>query len=283
MALALHVRLYMRASAWLIIFSLLLSLAGCSGLRHGDVKKVSAISDRPRAGNVYLVRGFIGVFSTGMDELAEKIRADGVRATVFQSDQRGELTRAIRKAYSTAPNAEPLVLIGHSYGADDVLRISRELADSGIGVDLVVTCDAVIPPAVPGNITEVRNYYKPQGPLDRLPWLRGIPLTAEQPGSVQLANFDITGNRDDLYLRGTNHFNIEKNQKIHQDILARLKTICPERQVWASRRREAESTLAAARRVNSPPNAPGSARSLVQTDDAMLIAQNENPSEADHR
>src|SRR5690606_30886302 len=140
---------------------------------------------------------------------AAKIREAGVNAEVFQGEQRRELTEAIARAYADHNDSEPLVLIGHSYGADDVLRIAAELEKQGITVDLLITCDAVTPPPVPGNIVALHNYYKP-GALDALPWLRGIPLTPDEQGRVQLANYNLSDNRRDLLEPNTNHFNIEK-------------------------------------------------------------------------
>lgn len=217
------------------VLFLLAACIGCHGTRRGDLSAVGPSSDQDRVGRVYLVRGLVGVFSTGMDELSGKLREKGIAAEVFQGAQRAELAEAIARTYADAagPEREPLVLIGHSYGADDVLRIARDLHDRQITVDVLVTCDAVTPPPVPGNITRLYNYYKPNGGWDALPWLRGIPLRPDEQNSVQLVNFNLAGNRRDLLESGTNHFNIEKNQKLHQDIIERLEEVCPPRPVWS--------------------------------------------------
>ncbi|HTL28538.1 MAG TPA: hypothetical protein VL282_04940, partial [Tepidisphaeraceae bacterium] len=62
-------------------------LTGCSAMTPGELTKVEPVSTNARAGNVYLLRGFIGIFSTGIDHLGEEINGKGVDAMVFQDDQ----------------------------------------------------------------------------------------------------------------------------------------------------------------------------------------------------
>src|SRR5205085_6729878 len=111
--------------AWILLG---LVLSGCNGLTPGEISAVAPISDRPREGNVYLVRGWIGVFSTGLDTLGEEVNDSGVRALVYQGSQWPDLASEIARKYSGAGvSREPLVLVGHSYGADDALRVARAL------------------------------------------------------------------------------------------------------------------------------------------------------------
>src|SRR5215208_6218642 len=106
------------------LLTIVSALAGCSSIKPGNVHAVKPVSApvNPRVGNAYLLRGFIGVFSTGIDSLGEQLNQSGVQAAVFQDDQWAELAANIRKKYRAAPQREPIVLIGHSYGADDVIR-----------------------------------------------------------------------------------------------------------------------------------------------------------------
>src|SRR5262245_43749152 len=105
-----------------LLLTIVSTVAGCSGMRPGNVHAVKPVSApvNPRVGNAYLLRGFIGVFSTGIDSLGEQLNQSGVQASVFQDDQWSELAANIRKKYRAVPQREPIVLIGHSYGADDV-------------------------------------------------------------------------------------------------------------------------------------------------------------------
>jgi thioesterase domain-containing protein len=83
-----------------------------------------------------LIRGFQDWYSTGIDALANELRAAGVDARVYaQAD--GKL--AGDALLADAPR--PLVLIGFSYGADDAVRISRRLKKANKPVDLLITID----------------------------------------------------------------------------------------------------------------------------------------------
>src|SRR5215475_730940 len=146
---------------------LLSTMTGCFGLqlgtmKQGDMNWVSANNEtKERAGHVYLIRGFIGLFSYGIDRMTDKVAATGVAAHVFQEDQTAVLGATIVEKYKAQQNHEPLVLIGHSLGADDAIIISKMLEKEGIPVDLLITVDPTKPPKVPGNVKLCYNYYQP--------------------------------------------------------------------------------------------------------------------------
>jgi pimeloyl-ACP methyl ester carboxylesterase len=228
----------------IIVLAIALGLCGCHGLAPGDMKAVQPVSDTPRAGNAYVVRGWIGVFSTGMDDLAAKLNQAGVRAHVYQEAQDSALARTIIERYKDANPAEPLVLIGHSYGADDVVRIARRLDAAGVTVDLLVTLDPTTPPRVPGNVRLCYNYYQPQ-PFDAIPLFRGIALKADEGAKVHLINYNLRGDRKDLLNADTNHINIDKNPKVHDDVVARVLLACPPKDAWTARGKRLPATAAA--------------------------------------
>ena len=209
---------------------------GCANISPGNVAAIQPTSEptAQRAGNAYLFRGFIGVFSTGMNTLGEELSAQGVRTMVFQADQWAAVADTIEEKYKAAPAAEPIVLVGHSYGADNVLRIAERLNEKNVKVDLIITLDPVTPPKVTPNIGRVVNLYQSNGAMDNLPWLRGIPLEESQPGAVALANQDIRVDRKDLLEDGLNHFNIEKKEKVHQEVIKQVLAVCVTKQAWAA-------------------------------------------------
>jgi pimeloyl-ACP methyl ester carboxylesterase len=199
----------------------------------GNVQNVQPFSDRPLAGNAYLLRGFLGIWSTGIDNLGKRIEESGIRAHVYQEDQWRELCAAIVRKYKDVPDPEPLVLIGHSYGADDTLKIAKELQQHRINVDLIVTLDPVSPPSVPTNVRLCYNIYQ-SNLLDGLPFFRGVPLEPASPAARNLVNLNLRTKGRHLLESDTDHFNIEKNPKIHREVVARLRDTCPPRAVWAS-------------------------------------------------
>jgi pimeloyl-ACP methyl ester carboxylesterase len=198
----------------------------------GKMSAVQTFSDRPRAGNVYLVRGWIGIFSYGINRLGDKLNAAGIRSTIFQEDQWRELTAVIKEKYRDNKDHEPLILIGHSFGADDTLRVSRDLAEAGISVDLVITLDPVTPPEVPANVKRAYDLYQSNGAWDKLPLFRGVPLKLADGSHGLVQNVDVRKDRTDLLEPGTDHFNIEKKGKIHDEVLRQVLITCPPRAEW---------------------------------------------------
>jgi pimeloyl-ACP methyl ester carboxylesterase len=210
--------------------TILAAITGCTkSMTPGKMQWVSADSSDEHIGNVYLIRGWLGLFSSGMDNLTVKINNNGVRAHVFQEDQWYELAQKLRDAYRAEPNHEPLVLIGHSWGADDTLRVSRELQKDNIPVDLVITLDPVTPPLIPTNVKRVINIYQSHGLWDTIPAWRGIPLQAESATATNLTNSNVRVDRTDLLEPDTDHGNIEKNVKIHAEIVKDVLELCPPR------------------------------------------------------
>jgi pimeloyl-ACP methyl ester carboxylesterase len=226
----------MKLSTLSTVLLLAMLAGGCADISPGKLSEIQPISDsQVRVGNAYLFRGFIGVFSTGMNSLGEQLNDTGVRARVFQADQWADVADTIAVRYASSAKREPVVLVGHSYGADNILHIAQRLKDKNVKVDLIITLDPVTPPKVPSNVVKVVNLYQPNGAWDKMPWLRGIPLEEEEPGQVKLLNENIREGRKDLLEDGLNHFNIEKKKKIHQEIITQIKQICVTRQEWASR------------------------------------------------
>src|SRR3954469_17194560 len=106
----------------LVLLCAMICQIGCASTEPGDVSSVALPSGAmSRAGNVYLLRGFIGIFSAGIDRLGSEIKSAGVRATVFQDDKWALVCRAFARREVMSRYHEPLVLIGHSYGADDAI------------------------------------------------------------------------------------------------------------------------------------------------------------------
>lgn len=206
-----------------------LAASGCiSSMKNGDIAAIGPTSDATRVGRVYLIRGLIGLFSVGIDRLGEEINAAGIHAQVFQEIQDPKMAAAMIATYGPADRREPLVLIGHSVGAEDVITIARKLQPHGIEVDLMICLDATNPAKVPANVKQCVNYYQPSI-MDYLPVLRGLALKADADFHGDLQNLNVKKERRDLLEWDTNHFNIDKDKKIHADILRRLEVLCPSR------------------------------------------------------
>lgn len=163
------------------------------------------------------------MWSEGMDELAARLAAAGVEAHVYQQAQADALGDALVRTYGGAADADPVVLVGFSFGADEAIRIARRLGDAGRPVALLVTLDPVTPPDVPPNVGACRNFYQSNGVWDAFPWLRGVPVRGER-----IVNTNIR-ERADLAEPGTGHDTLAKNSKVHQAVMDLVLEVCPPR------------------------------------------------------
>jgi hypothetical protein len=201
---------------------LLLIAAGCNTLPPGRIGAISPGSHMKQT-EVYLLRGWRGLWSSGIDDLAAQLRQEGIKASVYREEQWKPLADQIAADFARGGRRAPLVLIGFSYGADNVVEMARELDAGGIPVDLLITIDPVTAAPVPRNVRECVNFYQSNGFWDIFPWLRGTPLTRDPPGGGKLTNYDLRKYRTDLLEPGTSHATIAGNAKLHRAIIELIK------------------------------------------------------------
>jgi hypothetical protein len=108
---------------------------------------------------VYLLRGFLNVFSLGMDDLAAKLQADGISATVMNHAEADLVASRIVTSYNGGDRG-PIVLIGHSLGADAIVEVADGLARYNIPVALMVLFDGTESHQIPANVATAVNYTK---------------------------------------------------------------------------------------------------------------------------
>ena len=152
---------------------------------------------------VYLLRGWFGVFSTGLDSLADELRSKGIKAeTVGHLAWRSTVSNIIQN--HAAGKSGPLVLVGHSQGANNVIEMARLLDREKIPVDLLVTLAPLLQDPVPGNVVQAINYYNSPG------W--GAPVTADAGYHGKLSNINLGGDF------GISHIAMDKSPKIQAEI-----------------------------------------------------------------
>lgn len=160
-------------------------------------------------GQVFLLRGLVNVFSLGMDTLARKIRAKDipVRVTNFMN-WRG-YAAVLVDLYRSDKTLAPVVIMGHSLGADAALDMGNYLAGNGVPVRLVVAFDGVHGGhTVSPGVAEVINYYKADGV--------GQTVAAAPGFKGKLTNIDLSDRTE------IDHLNIEKSPALHAEVVARL-------------------------------------------------------------
>lgn len=227
---------WIRMSVWRRVASICLSvlipgLTGCS--LQGKMEWVQPTTTAPRVGVVYCIRGWHGVWSLGIDEMARQLNEKGVTARVFMNEQHKELAATIIERYRNSPNHEPICFIGHSWGVDASILIAKELDKAGIPVDVICCLDSVDQTTVPKNVRLCYNYWMP-GIFWNTNILRGIPLKQEPGSTGQLFNYDCSKEYRSWRGASTDHTSFDDDPKIQKHIIDNILDACPPRADWHS-------------------------------------------------
>lgn len=143
-----------RVAALLLAISLFGSQALAASLADGS--QIAAASKS--RGDVILFRGFGSVFSTGMDKIAAKLSKSRVKARVMSHNQWKNAARTIIANHKKF-GPRPVILIGHSWGGNAILKLAKALNRERISVTYMVTFDATAPQPAPSNVRRLTNFY----------------------------------------------------------------------------------------------------------------------------
>ncbi|MGC2078175.1 MAG: thioesterase domain-containing protein [Xanthobacteraceae bacterium] len=163
-----------------------------------------AAQPQPRA-HVYLLRGLFNVFSLGMDSLTEELKRRGVYATVHGYGEWQTLADRAAADYKAGKEA-PIILIGHSLGADAVMEMAAYLGRKGVPVAMVVPFDGTKSFAASDNVGRVLNLTQRD-----YAYMRGGPGF-----HGTLANVDVSSDSS------IDHINIDKSPRLHTRVVAEV-------------------------------------------------------------
>jgi len=129
--------------------------------------------------------------------------------------------------HSLGSSPGPLVVGGHSYGADNAVRLCRELQKRGIEVDLLLLLDATSPPPIPGNVRRCVHYYEPTIFGRLLPFaLAGHPVRLADPQArTELVNRRISRNPIISAIDVVAHFTVDADPAIHELCLGEIRRL----------------------------------------------------------
>lgn len=178
-----------------------------AGLTFAYPLAADAAAPKPQRGSIFLFRGLANIFSLGLDALSDKLHARGVDSTVLNYNGWMAVAQQIEDRYRTDKNALPVIVMGHSFGADVTLDLAGELKKHGIPVALIIEFDAVTEKIVPSNVQHVINFYEPEG--------IGLKLEGGPGFHGRIDNVDLSKTDPDI-----NHLNIEKSPKLHARAIA---------------------------------------------------------------
>ena len=158
-------------------------------------------ADSARAeGHVYLLRGLFNVFSIGMDVLAHKLQERGVATSVHAYIEFETLAAEAASLHQSGKG--PIIIVGHSYGADAAASMAARMKARGTPVAL----------PIPSNGSRVVNYYQSQS-RDSL-WHGQAVKGPGFRGSIVNINLDKEAS--------VTHFNIEKIDRLHAETIDRI-------------------------------------------------------------
>ena len=173
-------------------------------------------------GRVYTMRGFLGVFSRGMDSLAKRADEElGVPSVSVPHSRNHDLSRFIISQRQQNHLDAPIVLVGHSLGADDEITVARSLHTAGVPVELLITLDPVNPAKIPSNVKRVVNIYKPHA-FDALPMMRGVPVAADDPQMTIVENINLNMPGANIDANTVNHFNIDAHPDVQNRVIKEI-------------------------------------------------------------
>ena len=155
--------------------------------------------------HVYLLRGLMNIFSLGMDTLASQLNQHGIYTTVDNHADWQSLADGAAARYK-AGSEGPIILIGHSLGADAVMEMADYLGRKGVPVALVVPFDGTQSFSASSNVARVLNITQ----RDYAYMRRGAGFHGT------LVNMDVSSDRN------IDHLTIDKSPRLHARVIAEV-------------------------------------------------------------
>ena len=163
---------------------------------------------------IYLIRGLANVFSRGMDEMGARLTSYGFAPRVINHRGWQTATDTVVRNYRNGRTA-PIILIGHSLGANAAFQISKRLQPKGIPVAYLATFDPVRRFTVPSNVQSFVNFYQNNG--------HGRTASFPEDRREDKVNINLTSSP------GVTHTNIDQNLRLQNIVIARIWAIAAAR------------------------------------------------------
>lgn len=200
----LETMIVMRRAGGIVLVAALLVLSGSVAVAQAARNTLNTDAQ------IYLLRGLANVFSRGMDEMGTRLTAEGFSPVVINHRGWQNAADTIARNYQGGRTA-PIILIGHSLGANSAYRIARRLNGKGIPVAYLVTFDPTQRFTVPDNVRYFVNFYQNNG--------TGRRASFAQSRHKQKVNLNLTSSP------GLNHRNIDQSRRLQDIVLARIREV----------------------------------------------------------
>lgn len=182
----------------------------CAALFAGASESLANCAKiKPRApGEVYFMRGLANIFSLGLDQFGKELSKLGVENCVFNHSVWQSLANDIVERSYRGEVSFPVIIIGHSLGANIAPKMATIIGRHNIPVAYVVMLDPVEPTFVGKNVEEIRNYYLPKRNDNTLHPLQDFGGDLENVNVKRFGGFD--------------HFNIDENRQLRDLMKSRI-------------------------------------------------------------
>lgn len=161
-----------------------------------------------RPGEIYLLRGLANIFSLGLDDAGKQFSKHGFENCVFNHKHWRALADDIVERSREKQISFPIIIVGHSLGANAAPLMANLIGKHNIPVSYVVMMDPVESRTVGKNVLEIVNLYLPK-----------------RKDTLLYAGPDFTGKLENInlkkYGKTFDHFNIDNNKPLRAAIYKR--------------------------------------------------------------
>jgi thioesterase domain-containing protein len=200
-----------KLSAFAVVAVVALVFLGFDGLRPSPGPSI-ALAQRLETqttaidhGYVIVLRGLANVFSRGMDAVAKDLEARGVRVHLDNHRYWKELAQELAKQYEADKKTAPIIIVGHSLGANAAVLMADKLGQYNVPVRLIVAFDGLsysesTEAPISYNVQEVLNFYNAK--------VLGVEMVPGRGFSGKIDNVDVQG------IKGAGHMKLDKNPEL---------------------------------------------------------------------
>jgi pimeloyl-ACP methyl ester carboxylesterase len=198
---------------WTLMIAFVILLGGqlCHDATAKGIGHHRAAASKPY--QIYLLKGLADVFSSGMDFLQAKLQARGITGEVHSHADWEKLAETAAAKWHSGSHG-PIIIIGHSLGADAAIQMARKLGEAGVPVALLATFSPVDSGPANANVARAINFFQANSA-----WHGQITRGSGFHGALE--NVDLSD------APGITHFNIEKADSLHAQTIAKVLAIVP--------------------------------------------------------
>jgi len=189
--------------------------------------------------HVYLLRGVLNIFSLGLDQIAARLQAQGINATVANYLLWSSLADEAAAEYRSG-RTKTIILVGHSSGATALPDMVARLDRLGAPVKLAIGLDSVFRTSLSGRVGRYINFYVANG--------NGEPVARTRQLHGDLENVDVSR-------MGMGHLTIDKAEVMQQKVISAIDAVAFSRPNEVAPRKEAGAIKPSLGTVGAPASA----------------------------